>query len=256
MGRTLRRRQNTNELGQPVGVPVPGWSGASVPDRTAISGTRCRLEALDAERHAEALHAAYGQNQDGGNWTYLPYGPFSSLGEYRKWIAGVQDVEDPYFFVIVDHSSETPIGVASYLRVDPLMGAIEVGHLNFSPALQRTPTSTEAMFLMMKRVFDDWGYRRYEWKCDSLNGPSVAAAKRLGFRYEGLFRNDKVMKGCNRDTAWFSVTDEEWPAIRVAMEAWLDPLNFDEGGGQRKRLGDWMPETAGRAIVVDEIEAD
>ena len=246
--------QNSNELGQPVGVPVLGWSGASVPDRTTILGSRCRLEALDAERHAEALHAAYSENRDGGNWTYLPYGPFSSSGEYREWVVGVQDIDDPYFFVIVDSSSETPIGVASYLRVVPLMGSIEVGHLSFSPVLQRTQVSTEAMFLMMKRVFDDWGYRRYEWKCDSLNGPSVAAARRLGFRYEGMFRNHVVMKGHNRDTAWFSMTDEEWPAIRAAMESWLDPRNFDREGNQRKRLGDLMPETAGRAIVVNAIE--
>ncbi len=243
--------QNRNALGQPVGVPVPGWSGARAPDRTTLLGSRCRLEALDAERHAEGLHAAYAENRDGGNWTYLPYGPFSSSGEYREWAAAMQDVDDPYFFVIVDGSSETPIGVASYLRVVPLMGSIEVGHLNFSPALQRTLVSTEAMYLMMKRVFDDWGYRRYEWKCDSLNAPSVAAAKRLGFRYEGIFRNQVVVKGRNRDTAWFSMTDEEWPAIRDAMESWLDPRNFDDGGSQRRRLGDLMPETAGRAIVVD-----
>jgi RimJ/RimL family protein N-acetyltransferase len=246
--------QNTNELGQPVGISVPDWLGASVPDRTSLLGSRCRLDALDAERHAEALHIAYSQNRDGGNWTYLPYGPFSSPKEYREWVEGVQDADDPYFFAIVDSASETPVGVASYLRVVRLMGSIEVGHLSFSPALQRTPVSTEAMFLMMKRVFDDWGYRRYEWKCDSLNGPSVTAAKRLGFRYEGVFRNHVVMKGRNRDTAWFSMTDEEWPAIRVAMESWLDPRNFDEAGRQRKRLGSLMPETAGRAIVVNANE--
>jgi hypothetical protein len=131
------------------------------------------------------------------------------------------------------------------------MGSIEVGHLSYSPALQRTPISTEAMFLMMKRVFVDWGYRRYEWKCDSLNAPSVAAAQRLGFRFEGLFRNHVTMKGRNRDTAWFSITEEEWPAIRVAMESWLDPRNFDVHGIQRRRLGDLMPSTAGQAIVLN-----
>ena len=170
--------QTRNELGQPVGVPLPDWSGASVPDRTTMLGRMCRLEALDADRHAEALHAAYSQNSDAANWTYLPYGPFASVDEYAQFVTGIQRVGAPCFFAIVDLASETPVGVASYLRDEPTMGAIEVGHLSYSPALQRTPVSTEAMFLMMKRVFDDWGYRRYEWKCDSLNGPSVAAAKR------------------------------------------------------------------------------
>ena len=242
--------RTTNELGQAVGVPLPDWSGASVPDRTTMLGRMCRLEALDADRHAEALHAAYSQNSDAANWTYLPYGPFASVDEYAQFVTGIQRVGAPCFFAIVDLASETPVGVASYLRDEPAMGAIEVGHLSYSPALQRTPVSTEAMFLMMKRVFDDWGYRRYEWKCDSLNGPSVAAAKRLGFRFEGLFRNHVVTKGRNRDTAWFSIIDEEWPAIRVAMESWLDPANFDPAGRQRRRLGELMPQTAGRAIVV------
>ena len=246
--------ENRNDLGQLVGVSLPDWSGASEPDRTTLFGSRCRLDALDVEQHAEALHAAYGEDRDGRNWTYLPYGPFASVAEYRDLMAGIQRASDALFFAIVDLTSETPVGVASYLRAVPTMGSIEVGHLSYSPALQRTPVSTEAMFLMMKRVFDDWGYRRYEWKCDSLNGPSMAAARRLGFRYEGLFRNHVTMKGRNRDTAWFSITREEWPEIRVAMESWLDPQNFDGGGSQRKRLGDLMPETAGRPIVVNGIE--
>jgi RimJ/RimL family protein N-acetyltransferase len=248
--------QIENELGQPVGAPLPDWSGAHEPDRAPLLGRRCRLEALDAERHAEALHAAYSEDRDGGNWTYLPYGPFASPAAYRDLINGLQRLGDTHFFAIVDLDSKTPIGVSSYLRAVPAMGSIEVGHLSFSPALQRTPVSTEAMFLMMKRVFDDWGYRRYEWKCDSLNAPSVAAAERLGFRYEGLFRNHVTMKGRNRDTAWFSITDEEWPAIRAAMESWLNPRNFDSAGIQQKRLGDLMPSTAGQAVVVNVFGED
>jgi len=246
--------QIENELGQPVGAPLPDWSGAREPDLETLFGPRCRLEALDSERHAEALHAAYGEDRDGGNWTYLPYGPFSSSTDYRDLINGLQRIGGTHFFAIIDLESETPIGVSSYLRAAPAMGSIEVGHLSYSPALQRTPVSTEAMFLMMKRVFDDWGYRRYEWKCDSLNAPSVAAAQRLGFRYEGLFRNHVTMKGRNRDTAWFSITENEWPAIRVAMESWLDPRNFDDEGIQRKRLGDLMPPTAGQAIILNAID--
>ena len=216
-----------------------------------MQGVRCRLEALDADRHAAGLHAAYAADRDGGNWTYLPYGPFASAAAYARWVSSMQGGDDPIFFAILELPSERPVGVASYLRIEPAMGVIEVGHLSYSPALQRTPASTEAMYLMMKRVFDDWGYRRYEWKCDSLNAPSRAAARRLGFRYEGVFRNQVVMKGRNRDTAWFSITDAEWPGIRDALDVWLAPDNFAAGGSQRRRLSELMPASAGKAIVVD-----
>jgi RimJ/RimL family protein N-acetyltransferase len=201
-----------------------------------MQGRLCRLEPLDAATHAAALHAAYATDREGRNWTYLPYGPFASAAEYAAWVESVQSREDPVFLAIIDLATQQPIGVASYLRVDPAMGSIEVGHLSYAPALQRTPASTEAMYLMMRRVFDELGYRRYEWKCDSLNAPSVAAAKRLGFRFEGIFRQAVVMKGRNRDTAWFSILDGEWPALRAAFEQWLDPANFDATGAQRQRL--------------------
>ena len=199
-------------------------------------GRLCRLESLDAAKHAAALHAAYAADRDGRNWTYLPYGPFASATEYGAWVESVQALDDPHFHAIVDLAAQQPIGVASYLRIDPAMGTIEVGHLSYAPALQRTPASTEAMYLMMRRAFEELGYRRYEWKCDSLNAPSVAAAKRLGFRFEGIFRQAVVMKGRNRDTAWFSIVDGEWPALRAAFEQWLDPSNFDATGAQRRRL--------------------
>ena len=157
-------------------------------------GFRCRLEPLEADRHAEALHAAYVENHDGGNWIYLPYGPFESARSYRDWVLE-HEARDDVFYAIVDIERDTPVGVGAYLRIFPDLGSIEVGHLSYAPVLQQTPLSTEAMYLMMRRVFDAWGYRRYEWKCDSLNAPSRAAAKRLGFRYEGLFRNNLVMKG-------------------------------------------------------------
>lgn len=242
--------ERKNDLGQPIGHAVLGWHGARRPERAEILGAKCRLEPLDADRHAEALHAAYAENRDGGNWTYLPYGPFDSAAVYRDWVLDHQATED-FFYAIFDREHDRPIGVASYLRVFPEIGSIEVGHLSYAPILQQTPLSTEAMYLMMKRVFDDWGYRRYEWKCDSLNGPSRAAAQRLGFRYEGLFRNNLVMKNRNRDTAWFSITADEWPGICHALEAWLDPSNFDARGRQRKRLADWMPPSAGKPIVID-----
>lgn len=243
--------QRTNPLGQPIGRAVEGWQAARRPERASIAGRRCRLEPLDAERHAEALHRAYREDRDERHWTYLPYGPFASSADYRAWVAAHQASDSDCFFAIVDVGRETPVGVAAYLRVSPGTGSVEVGHLRYAAALQRTPAATEAMYLMMSRVFEDWGYRRYEWKCDSLNAPSRAAAERLGFRYEGVFRNDLVMKGRNRDTAWFSITAEEWPGIRHALEAWLDPSNFDRDGRQRKRLREWMPATAGAAIVSD-----
>ena len=248
--------QRENPFGQPIGHPIEGWQAARRPERAPIAGRLCRLEPLDAERHADALHHAYSLDHDARHWTYLPYGPFASSAEYRAWVAEHQASENDCFFAIVEAAREIPVGVAAYLRVSPASGSIEVGHLRYAAALQRTPAATEAMYLMMRRVFDDWAYRRYEWKCDSLNAPSRSAAERLGFRYEGVFRNDVVMKGRNRDTAWFSITAEEWPAIRRAFEAWLDPANFDrEGrdraGRQRRRLREWMPATAGSPIVSD-----
>jgi len=242
--------ERKDDLGQPIGRAVEDWAGAQRPERADISGVRCRLERLDADRHAEALHLAYAENHDGGNWTYLPYGPFDSVEAYRGWVLEHQTTEDA-FYAIVDLESSTPVGVASFLRIFPELGSIEVGHLSYAPILQKTPISTEAMYLMMKRVFDDWGYRRYEWKCDSLNGPSRAAAVRLGFRYEGLFRNSLIMKNRNRDTAWFSITEDEWPGIRRAFETWLESRNFDDEGRQVRRLGELMPGSAGTPIVVE-----
>lgn len=227
----------TNAWGQPIGDPVPGWTTRPRPAREPMQGRHCRLEPLTVA-HARALHDAYAED-DGRNWTYLPYGPFGSAAEYEAWVERAIAGEDPVFHAIVAAGSGRPVGVASFLRIDPAMGSIEVGHLSYAPALQRTPAATEAMFLMMRNAFDELGYRRYEWKCDSLNAPSRAAALRLGFRYEGTFRQMVVMKGRNRDTAWYAITDGEWPAIRAALEGWLDPGNFDASGRQRRRLKDF-----------------
>ncbi len=228
----------TNPLGQPIGDPVPDWTPRPPPSRAPMEGRLCRLEAIDASRHAEALHEAHTADREGRNWTYLPYGPFDSATDYAAWIEAGQDRDDPVFFAIVSLEAGRPVGVASYLRIAPDMGTIEVGHLSYSPALQRSAAATEAMYLMMRRAFDEHGYRRYEWKCDSFNAPSRAAAERLGFRYEGIFRNAVVMKGRNRDNAWYSITDVEWPGVGAALEAWLDPSNFDAEGRQRERLAD------------------
>jgi RimJ/RimL family protein N-acetyltransferase len=226
-----------NQFGQPIGPPLPDWTARPRPPRTPLQGRLCRLEALDADRHAKELHEAYAAD-DGRNWTYLPYGPFPSAEVYAEVLRSVQAGEDPVFHAIVDLRSERPVGVASYLRIDPGNGSIEVGHLSYSPALQRHPAATEAMYLMMRRAFDELGYRRYEWKCDSLNEPSRRAALRLGFRFEGIFRQAMVVKGRSRDSAWYSILDSEWPRLRSAFERWLDPANFDALGKQRAGLAE------------------
>lgn len=231
-----------NEFGQPIGAAVPGWQARPHPPRTAMTGRFCRVEPLDVERHAAALHAANRLAPDHRSWTYLSADGFDDLEAYRAWLTQAASRDDPLFHAIVDAASGDPVGVASYLRIDPGNGVIEVGHLNFSPRLQRTPAATEAMYLMMARAFDELGYRRYEWKCDALNLPSRQAALRLGFQFEGIFRQALVYKGRNRDTAWFSIIDREWPALREAYRQWLAPENFDAAGVQRRSLGALVAE--------------
>lgn len=228
-------QHDTNELGQPVGFAVRDWKPPQPPARAPMEGRFCRLEPLDAKVHAEALHAANVMNADGSMWTYMAYGPFATLEIYRKWVESVAGGSDPMFFAIIDRATGKPAGVASYLRIDPANGCIEVGHLAYSPLLQRKPAASEAMYLMMEQAFK-LGYRRYEWKCNALNAPSRAAAQRLGFSYEGIFRQATVVKGRNRDTAWYSIIDCEWPALQKAFQAWLAPANFDAQGRQRSQL--------------------
>jgi RimJ/RimL family protein N-acetyltransferase len=203
-------------------------------------GRFCRLEALDPDRHGNDLHAANTLDDVGRHWTYLPYGPFESLDDYRAWMDNACRGDDPLFHAIVDAASGKAVGVASYLRIVPASGTIEIGHLHFSPLLQRRPAATEAIYLMLQRAFQ-LGYRRCEWKCDSLNAPSYRAAGRFGFTFEGTFRQATVYKGRSRDTAWFSIIDSEWPALRAAYGAWLAPENFDVKGQQRRRLSEFMP---------------
>lgn len=226
-----------NHLGQPIGCPLPGWTPPPRPERVALAGRYCRLEPIDPERHAAALFAANAADMDGRSWTYMPYGPFDSLAGYRAWMEHKCLGEDPFFFTIVDRIDDQPAGVASYLRIAPASGSIEVGHLLFSPRLQRRPAATEAMVLMMRWAFEA-GYRRYEWKCDALNAASRAAAQRLGLSFEGIFRQATVYKGRSRDTAWYAAIDAQWPALRQAFESWLDPANFDAQGQQRIRLSE------------------
>lgn len=202
-----------------------------------MAGRYCSVEPIDPERHARALHEANMRDPTGRAFTYLSAGPFASYDAYLAWITAFCLGRDPLFHAIVDSATGNAVGVASYMRIDAGNGAIEVGHINYSLLLQRTRAATEAMYLMMQRVFE-LGYRRYEWKCDSLNAASRAAAQRLGFSYEGVFRQAVVYKGRNRDTAWYAMIDSEWPALREAYRQWLDPANFDAQGRQRLRLSD------------------
>ena len=227
-----------NALGQEVGFPVPEWTPCPPPPRTPMQGRLCSVEPLDAERDAADLFAANAEDRGGRLWTYYPYGPFAAPAEYRAWAEGAARDPNRLFHAIRDRAAGTAVGVAAYINAQSAVGVIEVGSLVFSPRLQRRPAATEAMYLMMRRVFDELGYRRYEWKCDALNAPSRAAAGRLGFQYEGLFRQATITRGRNRDTAWFSIIDREWPALRAAFERWLAPENFDAEGRQRRRLAE------------------
>ncbi|CAN7541517.1 GNAT family N-acetyltransferase [Variovorax paradoxus] len=225
-----------NAYGQPVGPLLPGWTARPLPPRRAIEGRCCVLEPLDAARHADDLHAAYAQAPDGRDWTYLGVERPADLAGTRAHIERAAQSTDPMHFAVVERQSGRAIGTLALMRIDPANGAIEVGSVNFSPLLKHTPMSTEAQYLLMKLAFDELGYRRYEWKCDNFNEPSKRAATRLGFRFEGVFRQAVVYKGRSRDTAWFSITDGEWPMLRTAFERWLAPANFDAEGRQRMAL--------------------
>lgn len=218
----------TNALGQTIGFALPHWKPLVVPARPTLQGRHVRVEPLNAARHGSDLWRAIAQDKDARMWTYLPNGPYAQEADYAAWLAQAEASRDPMFFAIVEQGSGQALGVASYLRIDPANGVIEVGHIAFAPRLQRSTAASEAMYLMMRHVFE-LGYRRYEWKCNALNAPSRRAALRLGFSFEGVFRQAAVVKGCNRDTAWYAMIDRDWPALRQAWEQWLDEQNFEQG---------------------------
>jgi RimJ/RimL family protein N-acetyltransferase len=214
---------------------IENWSVPPYPNEDKFKGNYCHLERLDAEKHAALLFSVFeGHDQV---WDYMPYGPFASSADYYCWVREVAALADTVFYAIKNLHSGSFEGVASFLRISPEAGSIEVGHINMSPALQRTPAATEAMYLMMQWAFEV-GYRRYEWKCNAENIPSRRSAQRLGLSYEGVFRQAAIVKGRNRDTAWFAAIDSEWPALKEAFKAWLDTSNFDVNGRQNERLSD------------------
>ena len=229
--------ERLNPFGQPIGPELSNWRAPPRPGRHLLQGRFCRVEPLDVGRHARQLYDANALDPDGRMWTYLFSGPFAGFEEYRAWLEPKPASDDPLFFAFVDRVRDQAVGMGSYLRIEPAHGVIEVGHLAFSPLMQRTPVATEAMYLMMREAFE-LGYRRYEWKCDALNAASRRAAERLGFTFEGIFRQAIVYKGRNRDTAWYSIIDREWPALDAAFRAWLDPANFDAAGRQRRSLAE------------------
>lgn len=234
----MTTEQRSNEYGQPIGPAMPDWTPRARPPRLTTASHSCRLRPIDVERDLQDLYDAFREAPDGRDWTYMASGPFADLAQFRAHLTAIAASEDPQHYAIDDLALGKPVGTFSLMRIDPANGAIEVGNVAYSRRMQRTTVGTEALFLLMGRVFDELGYRRFEWKCDHLNAPSRAAALRYGFQFEGIFRQAVVYKGRSRDTAWFSIIDTEWPALKSAYQAWLAPENFDASGAQRRKLSD------------------
>lgn len=226
----------TNEYDQPIGPAMPDWTPRAAPTGVTLTGRLCRLEPVDPARHAADLYAAYRSGADHRGWTYMMAGPFEREEDYRAYAETIAQSTDPRHYAVIDLASGKAVGTLSLMRIDPNHGVIEVGNVMFSPLMQQTPISTEAQFLLMAYVFDDLHYRRYEWKCDALNAPSRTTAARLGFSFEGIFRQAVIYKGRSRDTAWFSIIDSEWPKLKTAFTRWLAADNFDADGRQKRSL--------------------
>lgn len=236
--------QGFDELGQPVGAVVDERRGVwEFP--VEFSGEWCRLVKLSPEQHAADLFAAYAEDRDGRDWTYLSHGPFASMPEFESFLEAAERSSGYFTYAMLTRQAGRVVGMLSLLRNEPSDRSVEVGAIHFAPSIQRSPATTEAIFLLARHVFDSAGYRRLEWKCDALNERSRASAVRLGFSFEGVFRQHKIYKGRNRDTAWYAIVDHEWPLRREALERWLSPSNFDSMGRQREKL------SAIRASLLD-----
>ncbi|WP_316672942.1 GNAT family protein [uncultured Tolumonas sp.] len=229
-----------NEFQQPIGAALSDWQGATFPSATTLAGLYCKLERIDAVRHAKDLYEAYQSAPDARDWTYLFAGPFDTFEAYLSYLTTAAKLTDPMHYAVIDLASGKAVGTLALMRIDASNGVIEVGAVTYSPRLKRTRISTEAISLLVKYVFEDLGYRRFEWKCDSLNAPSRAAALRYGFKFEGIFRQAIVTRQRNRDTAWHSIIDSEYPVLQTAYDKWLDKCNFDEAGKQIERLTDFI----------------
>jgi RimJ/RimL family protein N-acetyltransferase len=230
-GMTLSRATTSPAIGD-----VVDSAPARPPQPTVLAGRFIKLVPLDPEAHGEALYEnSHGEGRE-LLWRYLFDGPYPNRPAFDVRLRQMASSRDPLFFSILDQPLENPVGYASYMRIEPAHRCIEVGSILFTPPLQRTPGATEAMYLMARHAFEDLGYRRYEWKCNSLNEPSRRAASRLGFTFEGIFRQHMIVKGRNRDTAWYAMLDSDWPARKANFERWLSPENFDDEGRQRESL--------------------
>jgi RimJ/RimL family protein N-acetyltransferase len=222
---------------RPVGPVVDPLPPGSKPDLRPLHGRWVMLEPVSAERHAKDLYASFADSDPDGNvWTYMPYGPWQSFEQFEAWVREKQASRDPWFYAFIDRATGKAVGMGSFMRSDAPNGVIEIGHIWMSPGLQQTKQATEVIFLMIRHGFDDLGVRRLEWKCDALNAPSRKAAERFGFTFEGIFRQHLIVKGRNRDTAWFAILDKDWQRIRAGFERWLRPENFDEKGRQKAKL--------------------
>ncbi|WP_075182860.1 GNAT family N-acetyltransferase [Pantoea sp. 1.19] len=228
-----------NAWGQPVGPELPLWTPRPWPQAVVLQGKHCRLVPLRADAHAAALYQTWSETDDGRGWSWMSDGPFLREADFIAYAARLESCRDAQHFTVICQTSSRPLGTLALMRIDTASGVMEVGHVAFTPVLQRTWMATEAHFLLMQYAFDTLGYRRVEWKCDSLNRPSRRAAERLGFRYEGTFRQALVYKGRSRDTDWLSLLDSEWPANRTALLSWLAEDNRDAEGQQRRPLRDF-----------------
>ncbi|HEY4191583.1 MAG TPA: GNAT family protein [Mesorhizobium sp.] len=214
------------------------WQPRPRPERKVLEGRYVRLEPLEAKKHGDGLFAASTVPDADGRFAWLFEKPPESRAEFDGWLEKVQASEDPLYFTVIDLASGKIAGRQTLMRIEPNHGVIEIGSIYWGPLISRRPAATEAQYLFTRYIFDELGYRRYEWKCHNDNAPSKRAAERFGFKFEGIFRQHMVTKGANRDTAWYSIIDKEWPALKKAYENWLDPSNFDSEGVQKKRLED------------------
>lgn len=217
-------------------MSLQDWTARERPGQWPLAGNRVVLEPLDWDVHADGLYKAVAAPDIADLWDYMPIGPFKDQSQFEKTLNYIRSELSWQVLVIRKVNGGRILGMASYMRIREAHGSAEVGCVSFGRALRRTPEATEAMYLMAHHVFEELGYRRYEWKCNNDNAASRRAATRFGFQYEGVFRNDMVSKGKNRDTAWFAMTDEDWPVLKSAFEAWLDPKNFDASGAQKQKL--------------------
>ncbi|TDI57598.1 MAG: N-acetyltransferase [Alphaproteobacteria bacterium] len=227
-------------------IDLKSWTPCLPPPRSPIAGRFVRIEPFKAKDHLAGLWQAYSADSAGRIWDYLPYGPFADADAFYDWGAAFYASSDPMFHVIRETATNVVLGIASLMRITPAQGVIEVGHICYGPALQARPGASEAQYLLARRVFDELGYRRYEWKCNNANAASKRAAERLGFTFEGVFHQHMIVKGRNRDTAWFSMLDKEWPACKAAFENWLSADNFDEQGRQLRPLADFREDVDDR----------